>query len=44
MREIQRALAIGSHPDDIEIGCGGTIAKWVKEYGVEFYTMTMTLG
>lgn len=44
MREIQRALAIGSHPDDIEIGCGGTIAKWVKEYGVEFYTMTMTSG
>lgn len=44
MRQIQRALAIGSHPDDIEIGCGGTIAKWVKESGVDFYTMTMTLG
>jgi LmbE family N-acetylglucosaminyl deacetylase len=23
-----RALAIGSHPDDIEIGCGATLAKW----------------
>ena len=23
-----RALAIGAHPDDIEIGCGGTLAKW----------------
>jgi len=24
----QRALAIGAHPDDIEFGAGGTIAKW----------------
>jgi LmbE family N-acetylglucosaminyl deacetylase len=23
-----RALAIGAHPDDVEFGCGGTIAKW----------------
>lgn len=22
------ALAIGAHPDDIEFGCGGTVAKW----------------
>jgi LmbE family N-acetylglucosaminyl deacetylase len=24
----ERALAIGAHPDDIEFGCGGTLAKW----------------
>jgi LmbE family N-acetylglucosaminyl deacetylase len=24
----QRALAIGAHPDDIEFGCGATLAKW----------------
>jgi LmbE family N-acetylglucosaminyl deacetylase len=24
-----RALAIGAHPDDIDFGCGGTLAKWV---------------
>ena len=24
------ALAIGAHPDDIEFGCGGTLAKWAK--------------
>ncbi len=23
-----RALAIGAHPDDIDFGCGGTLAKW----------------
>ena len=24
----ERALAIGAHPDDIEFGCGATLAKW----------------
>jgi LmbE family N-acetylglucosaminyl deacetylase len=26
----RRALAIGAHPDDIEFGCGATIAKWAR--------------
>ncbi|NLD88245.1 MAG: hypothetical protein GX633_08325 [Clostridiales bacterium] len=25
-----RILAVGCHPDDLEIGCGGTIAKYAK--------------
>ncbi len=25
-----RVLAIGAHPDDIEIACSGTLAKCVK--------------
>ena len=25
-----RILAIGCHPDDLEIGCGDTIAKYAK--------------
>jgi LmbE family N-acetylglucosaminyl deacetylase len=24
----KRALAVGAHPDDIEFGCGATLAKW----------------
>ena len=25
-----RVLAIGAHPDDIEFGCGATVAKWAR--------------
>ncbi len=24
------AMAIGAHPDDVEFGCGGTLAKWAN--------------
>jgi N-acetylglucosamine malate deacetylase 1 len=34
-------LAIGAHPDDIELSCGGTIAKLVKQgYGVALADVT----
>ena len=32
-RSSARALAIGAHPDDIEIGCAGTILKLIEELG-----------
>jgi len=36
-------LAIGAHPDDIEIGCGGTLAKYVS-YGHNIYMFIATDG
>ena len=38
-----RALAIGAHPDDIEFGCGGTLAKWAKA-GCEIHHLVCTDG
>jgi len=36
-------LAIGAHPDDIEIGCGGTLAKYAS-YGHNIYLLIATNG
>ena len=38
-----RALAIGAHPDDIEFGCGGTLAKW-SGAGAEVHLLILTDG
>lgn len=27
-----RILCLGAHPDDIEIGCGGTVLTWLRDY------------
>jgi LmbE family N-acetylglucosaminyl deacetylase len=32
-----RVLCLGSHPDDIEIGCGGTVLRLVERGDVQFY-------
>jgi len=37
------ALAIGAHPDDVEFGCGGTLAKWAR-LGCEIHHFVMTDG
>ncbi len=40
----QRVLVVTPHPDDAEGGCGGTIAKWVKEGGAEVVVVMCTNG
>jgi LmbE family N-acetylglucosaminyl deacetylase len=37
------ALAIGAHPDDIEFGCGATLAKW-SAAGSEVHLLVLTDG
>ena len=36
-------LAIGAHPDDIEIGCGGSLIKY-REKGDNVFLLVMTCG
>ncbi|KNC19800.1 hypothetical protein AC792_03840 [Arthrobacter sp. RIT-PI-e] len=36
-------LAIGSHPDDIELGCGGTLARHVSS-GDDVHMLVITTG
>lgn len=38
-----RALAIGAHPDDVDFGCGGTLAKWAAD-GCEVSAIVCTDG
>ena len=39
----ERVLAIGAHPDDIEFGCGATLAKWA-DAGAEVHLFVCTDG
>jgi len=36
-----KSVAIGAHPDDIELGCGGLVLKAVRNgHNVYMYTLT----
>jgi LmbE family N-acetylglucosaminyl deacetylase len=39
----ERALAIGAHPDDVEFGAGGTLARWAAA-GCEVSLLVLTDG
>ncbi len=39
----RRALAIGAHPDDIEFGCGATLARWAGS-GCTIHHLVLTDG
>ncbi len=43
MVEKRNILFVGAHPDDIEIGCGGTISKHI-ERGDSVFIMVMSKG
>lgn len=30
-------LAVGAHPDDLDFGCSGTVAKWIKKGATAYY-------
>lgn len=39
----ERVLAIGAHPDDVDFGCGATLAKWAAA-GAEVHVLVCTDG
>lgn len=41
--EIRRVLAVGAHPDDIEISCAGTLARYAKK-GIHVTILTVMNG
>lgn len=32
-----RIMVVAAHPDDAEVGCGATVAKWVRQGATAFY-------
>jgi LmbE family N-acetylglucosaminyl deacetylase len=41
--DVQRALCVVAHPDDIDFGCAGTVARWV-DAGIEVAYLVVTRG
>jgi LmbE family N-acetylglucosaminyl deacetylase len=41
--DVQRVLAVFAHPDDVDFGAGGTVARWVAE-GLEVAYVIITRG
>jgi LmbE family N-acetylglucosaminyl deacetylase len=37
-------LVLGAHSDDIEIGCGGTVLRWLREWPVRRVTWVVLSG
>ncbi len=42
-RQGLRVLAIGAHPDDVELGCGGSLAK-LSKLGAEIHVVIFSKG
>jgi LmbE family N-acetylglucosaminyl deacetylase len=41
--DVQRALAVFAHPDDVDFGAGATVAKWIAD-GLEVAYVIITRG
>jgi LmbE family N-acetylglucosaminyl deacetylase len=41
--DVQRVLVVTAHPDDVDFGCGGTVATWTKA-GIEVAYAIATSG
>jgi LmbE family N-acetylglucosaminyl deacetylase len=42
-QDVQRALCVMAHPDDVDFGSAGTVARWVDE-GIEVAYLVVTRG
>jgi LmbE family N-acetylglucosaminyl deacetylase len=38
-KKVPRVLVISAHPDDVDFGCAGTLAKWASQDAEIFYTI-----
>jgi LmbE family N-acetylglucosaminyl deacetylase len=43
LSDVQRVLCVFAHPDDVDFGCGGTVAGWV-DAGLEVAYLLVTRG
>jgi LmbE family N-acetylglucosaminyl deacetylase len=44
LRKLSTVLCIGAHCDDIEIGCAGTLRRWVSEHPGAHFTWAVFAG
>jgi LmbE family N-acetylglucosaminyl deacetylase len=40
----KRVLAIGAHPDDVEVSCSGFLLKLKREYNCQLFSLICTGG
>ncbi|HXX61540.1 MAG TPA: PIG-L deacetylase family protein [Candidatus Sulfotelmatobacter sp.] len=41
--DFRRLLVVGPHPDDVELGCGGTIARFSRQASIDYLILSPCL-